>query len=368
MRLVKQTFWPPAMTSQWLICPVPLHLDTYKGCLHNCVYCFGRDITNFHRRRQRAGFQDLTANDPDRFKDWLKGIYGRPRDFTRAITVAINSRYPIKIGAISDPCPAIEEKYRTTEAFLRILRLYDYPVQIQTKNPGVLFRLLKRIGPGMNLTVSVTLISLDREWLKKIEPGAPSPEQRLEAISRIVDLGYPVMVKVQPAIWPRVTKELAALVEAIKEAGCWAFNTECLKLRQSMGKAEQTLFAEAFGNVRDLYRTKIGTREASDWVLQDGLKLEYIHLARDLAAKSGLKYFSADNTPLGHGDGFECCGTERLRDYRVFTYNLRSRAFGVFRQDDLCKCVLNFTRATTGDNSRTLGQAVDEHLRPGVAA
>ena len=164
-RQVKQFFWPLSVTSQWLICPVPLHLDTYKGCVHDCVYCFGRDLTNFHRRKQRADFVDLTANDPDGFKRWMKRVYGRPRDYEQAITVAINARYPLKIGAISDPCPPVEAKYRITEAFLRILRLYDYPAQIQTKNPKLLYEILNRIGPGMNLVVSVTLISLDREWL-----------------------------------------------------------------------------------------------------------------------------------------------------------------------------------------------------------
>ena len=172
------------------------------------------------------------------------------------------------------------------------------------------------------------------------------------------------MVKVQPATWPRVIDELPPLVEAIEDAGSWGFNTEGLKLRVTMGEREQALFRQAFGNVRDNYRNSVGVREDGDWVLRDDLKARYITLAEKLARKAGLKYFSADNSPLGRGDGFECCGTEGLRDYRVFTYNKRSRAFGIFWEDELCKCVLNFTRATTTNRTVTLGEAVRKRLGP----
>lgn len=31
---------PISLTSQFYFCGVPLRLDTYSGCSHNCLYCF----------------------------------------------------------------------------------------------------------------------------------------------------------------------------------------------------------------------------------------------------------------------------------------------------------------------------------------
>jgi len=291
----------------------------------------------------------------------MASVYGKPKDYADAVTVAVNTRMPVKIGALSDPCPPIEPQFRITEAFLRILNLYDYPVQIQTKNPKIMAGILERIGPGANVAVSVTLISVDEEWSRRVETGAPSPRARLEGMAKIAELGYPVFAKVQPAIYPVILEQLPQIVPAIKEVGCWGFNTEGLKVRISMPKYEQRIWRRAFGNVRDLYKGEMGIRESSDWVLRDEYKLQYIRMAIKLAEEYGLRYFSADNTPLGYGDGYECCGTEVLRQYTLFQYNLRTKAFGVFDPtDELAQCLFNFTRATAGNRSfRTVRQWVD---------
>ncbi len=185
--MIAQRFWLPSVTSQFVICPIPFHLDTYKGCVHGCCYCFGRDLVNWSRRTRDLLFADLEANSPRLFAGWMRRVYGRRRNPRHAATVFINERVPLKIGAICDPCPPPERELRVTEEFLRILADYDYPVQIQTKNPEILREVLQRLGPGKNIVVSVTVISLDRQWTRRVEPGAPPPQSRLEAIKGITD-------------------------------------------------------------------------------------------------------------------------------------------------------------------------------------
>jgi len=269
---------------------------------------------------------------------------------------------PIKIGAISDPCPPVELRAGITAEFLKILGAHDYPVEIQTKNPGVLYRILMDIPDRMNLTIAISLITLSDEWAAKIEPSAPRPSQRVRDIERIAkELDYPVMVKVQPAVYPRILEELSSLVSIFKSIGVWAFNTEGLKIRIAMPKAEQKIFSALGTHIRRDYKQKHGMREGGDYVLRPEFKLEYIEIAEALAEKHGLKYFSADNDPLGYGTGPECCGTEVLRNYRLFRYNLRSRAFGDFVKDELGECIVNFTRGKRYQGL-TINQAVAAFL------
>lgn len=358
----EQRFWAPALTATYPICPIPFKVDTYKGCVYNCAYCFARDLTNFHRRKRTKAFSSkLTVNDPVKFLQWFKGNYGRRDDPHKPDRVALNMRMPLKIGILADPCPPIERNYRVTEKFLRVLHLADYPVHLQTKNPGILAEILGRLGEGHNVCVSVTLISMDEEWCMKVEPGAPSPKNRLEGMQRIVDLGYPVFGRVQPAVYTVVLEQLPRLVPAFAEAGVWGFNTEGLKVRMAMPPYEQEIWESSpLRGTRTFYKAR-GTLAGADYVLSDAMKLEYIELAESLAAKHGLSYYSADNSPMGYGCGFECCGTEKLRDYTPFRYNLRSHAFGVMDDGDrLAACLANFTRQ---EKKGTVKQDIDQQLR-----
>lgn len=359
-------FWSPSITSQFQICPIPFHLDTYKGCVHDCAYCFGRDLTNFHRRRHpEYRFTDLSVNDPVAFGRWMKREMAKPADVERAVSVALSMRMPLKVGAIGDPCPPQERELHVTENCLRVLGEYNYPTEIQTKNPSVLADVLERLGSGHNLVVTVTLVSMDAEWTKRVERGAPSPAKRLEGIKRITSLGYPVLVKVQPAVWPLVQDELCAIVPAIKEAGAFGWNTEGLKIRVTMGAAEKAIFDAALPGTREMYGSKWGVKEMSDYVLREEFQSQYIALSEHLGYKHSLEYYSADNALMGRGDGPECCGTTVLRDYRVNTYNLRHAAFGKLEEDDpFADVTVNFTRQAVGSDKpqKTVREVIDGEL------
>lgn len=50
MARVERNFWPPSVTSQFAVCPIPFHFDTYRGCKYACLFCFARDFIRFARR------------------------------------------------------------------------------------------------------------------------------------------------------------------------------------------------------------------------------------------------------------------------------------------------------------------------------
>ena len=375
--------WSPSLTSQFFICPIPFHIDAYRGCNFNCTYCFARDFTTFHRKDKP--FTYLEGNDPEAFARWCKRAMAAEPAPTRSAQYFFYHRVPIKVGATSDPCPKAELTEKITRSMLETLREYDYPTELQTKNPDVLDAVLEGME-GSNLTLSVSLITLDDVKLKKVEPNAPLPQKRLDAIKRITDRGFHVMVKCQPALYPMIMDEIEPLVDAVKAAGAWAFQMEGLKIRVTMPKEEQAIIAavEEVGgapegmSVRDYYRTH-GVRTGSDWELTHEIKLRYHEKARELAHARGLTYFASDNDCSRVGDSPECCGTEKLRNYQTLRMNLRTIAHETRTGEDkgpatltdldlsrwqnkASEVVIDFTRT-----ERLRGMTVTEAVRAEIA-
>lgn len=363
--MINKKFWKPSVTTQFTVCPIPYHMDTYRGCVYNCRYCFARDFVLFSRRNSdHKEFEYLEGNRADLLEKWIQRTLKKEYDYKKSEEVAFKERIPIKIGATSDPFPFVEKKERITFDILKVFEKYDYPLEIQTKNPEILADYAGEFD-NPNWIVAVTMITSNEEFLKVCEPNAISAERRFVAIKRLTDLGIKVMVKIQPCIYPIIKDDLPNLIKKIKESGCWAFNTEGLKIRISMPKKEQDILS-AIGdyigiNLREYYRNERKT--GSDWELSYNKKLEYTTIADNLAKKYNLKYYVADNDVMCYGCGSECCGTEVLRDYRIFAQNYRTTCFGVSElkiSKELPKCIVNFTRSKKYEG-KTIGEVCEEY-------
>lgn len=352
--------WKPSVTSQFPICPIPYHMDTYRGCVYNCLYCFARDFVIFARRNsEHKTFSYLIGNRPDLLRNWIERTLNKDYDYKKSHEVAFKERIPIKIGATSDPFPPVEANERVTYDILKVFEEYDYPLEIQTKNPEVLAGYADDfIDP--NWVIAVTIISTDQHFIDVIEPRAPTIVNRLEAIKRLTDSGKHVIVKCQPAIYPKILEDLPDLVKAIADSGAFAMNMEGLKIRTRMPESEKKLFAiisDAVGyDLIEYYKTH-GVCTGSDWEMRKDKRLEYINLGMELAHQHGIKFFVADNDMGKIGDGDECCGTEVLRNYKKWGNNTRTQAFGCHGicSGNLGSCTIDFVR-----NQRMLGKTLDE--------
>lgn len=360
-----QPFRKPSLTSQITHCPVPFHLDTYMGCGFGCTYCFAKDLVCFARRNsENKEFSYIVANNHEAFATWLDKVMAKDTA-TRSEEVALRERLVLKIGANSDPFPYKEKELGITLGFLKALHKYDYPVELQTKNPaGILAALKQHNFDNPNWTIAVTIISCDEAFVKTVEVAAPTVKNRFAAIKKLTEMGLKVMVKIQPCVYPKIMTDLPDLIAAIKENGCWAFNTEGLKIRVSMPKDDQEKINENFkgvhANIRDFYKQNKNEKSKADYELNDTLRLKYINLATELAKKHSLRYFVADNGMGCVGCSDECCGTEVLRNYKLWRHNSRSAAFG--NKDLHCKaledCICDFIRCAD-TSKRTIKEVVD---------
>ncbi len=362
-------FWKPSVTSQFLVCPVPFHMDTYRGCVYNCLFCFSRDITTFARRNsEHKEFSYLVGQDVKAFKRWVDRTLAKDYDYKKAEEVAFKERMPIKIGATADPFPYAEKQEKVTYEILKILHEIDYPVQMSTKNPEVLASYAKDfVNPNWTINVSVT--TMDLEFHKIVEPQAITPERKMKAIKELTDMGIKVMIRLQPFIYPKILVDIEDIVSEAKKAGCWAFQTEGMKMRISMPKPEQEFFQKigdfmGIPDIRQYYKDE-HNRCGSDYELSTQKKEEVLDLCVEMAKKYNMKFFSADNHWYKVGDGFECCGTSVLRNYKVLGCDKRCKLHGGATNEskELQKCFVNFTRSQKNAN-KTIGEVCSEDEKP----
>ena len=358
--MIERKFWKPSITSQVRVCPVPFHCDTYRGCTYGCLFCFARDLLQFARRNTDNPSQSyVVGNDPEKFGRWVDRTLIKEIDYNKAEEVALKERIPIKIGATADPFPLCEKEERITYDFLKILQKTDYPVQMSTKNPEVFLEYANEFV-GANIALNVSISFFDDEISRKIECGAISPTRRLNAIKKLSELGFKVLVRVQPFVLPYTYDNAEKIVKSIAESKAYGFQTEGLKLRVMMPKSEKDIYSK-IGEVFDFdiisYFKTNGVIEGGDRVYSNEEKHKMLEKFDNLSKKYNLRFYNADNLiDVKYGCGCECCGTDVLRNYKLWNGCSRAKLFPVKNYStELGKCKIDPLR-----NKRIIGKTIDE--------
>jgi DNA repair photolyase len=185
-------------------------VNAYRGCEHGCIYCFARPTHAYHDLSPGVDFESRLFVKPDAAK-LLHAALSQP-GYECA---------PIAMGTNTDPYQPIEERWKVTRSLLEVLLETKHPFTITTKSDRVL-RDLDLLVPAAKLgiaAVAISVTSLDPVTARTLEPRAPAPRKRLEAVRRLNAAGVPCAVMIAPVV-PQITDhELEHLVEAVAEAG-----------------------------------------------------------------------------------------------------------------------------------------------------
>ena len=369
MERIKRKFWSPSVTTQFRVCPVPYHMDTYRGCTYGCLFCFARDFFQFARRRTDHPVQTyIEGNNPATFKRWVDRTMAKEaNDYAKAEEVAFRERIPVKIGASSDPFPWCERDELITHDVLKILDELDYPVQMSTKNPEVFLDYADEFI-NSNIALSVSCSFCDDDIASQIECGAISPTRRMDAVRKLADKGFKVIARLHPFIYPYCYDNAERYAKMFKEAGCYGFVAEGLKLRVVMPENERKVYAKigdvfGFDILKDFKEN--GVIEGSDREYSDEIKDKVLKRYTELAEANGLVFLNGDNTVSSeYGHGCECCGTGILRNHKIWGGCMRAECFKLGENTSLStelgKCFVNFTRGK-GSAGKTIAEVCEEY-------
>ena len=176
--------------------------NPYLGCFHGCRYCYAIDMS------------------PDAVREnWGTKIIVRPNIIELLEREArIYRKGVVGISTITDPYQYIEMKYRIIPAAIEILSRNGFYVTIQTKSPMVLKDIAILEKNKKNLDVGITVTSLKPEVSRMVEPYAPAPAKRLDALKKLSHSGINTWLYLGPLI-QNVNDDLDGIEKIVEFCG-----------------------------------------------------------------------------------------------------------------------------------------------------
>jgi DNA repair photolyase len=191
-------------------------INPYRGCEFGCRYCYARYTHEFMAPKAPAQPTDAPAATDLR----------APESFERVIFLKQNAAWlleqelrkidpddEIALGTATDPYQPIERRARITRSLLEVFaRKSGFKLGIVTKSRLIErdIDLLVEIARRNTLVVHVTITTPDAELARLLEPRAPRPDLRFQAVKQLREAGIVAGVFGSPVL-PGITDTAEAL-------------------------------------------------------------------------------------------------------------------------------------------------------------
>ena len=159
--------------------------NPYSGCPHHCRYCYASFMKRFTKHEEEWGtFIDIKEYESKKLPSNL-------------------NRKTILLSSVTDPYNPFEAKYHKSREVLQLLANSKAHIEILSKSDLMLkdIDLLKSIP---DLSVGISLNTLDDVFRKDMESGAASVQRRLKALETLHREGIKTYLFISP-IFPYIT-------------------------------------------------------------------------------------------------------------------------------------------------------------------
>jgi DNA repair photolyase len=176
-------------------------LNPYRGCQHNCAYCYVPNVLRIPRS-EWGSFVEARKNIPSVLAKELKnkkpGVVG--------------------ISTVTDPYQPIEKKYNLTRYCLEQLLIHDFPICVQTKSDLVI-RDIDLISKFKHAEVIFSIATLNDTERKLLEPFSSPIDERLNAMKKCNDSDIKTTVFFGP-VYPTIKiNDLEEIIDTFVENG-----------------------------------------------------------------------------------------------------------------------------------------------------
>ncbi|MFL6301731.1 MAG: SPL family radical SAM protein [Terriglobales bacterium] len=261
----------PRMPFAWTINP-------YRGCEFACKYCYARYTHEFMEMHDGLEFERKIYVKQN--AGWLLR-----RDLKK-----VKRGQGLAIGTATDPYQPAERRFEMTRSILEELSHHaGLDISIISKSNMILrdMDLFKKIAEQNELSINITVTTTDVELARLLEPRAPRPDLRLDAVRKFNDAGLRAGVAIAPVL-PGISdspKSLDSVVRAAAEAKAqWIFANP-LFLKPCSEKVFMPFLAEKFPELLKSYQE----RYAKNAYLPAAYKKQISTLVGKLKAKYGIR-------------------------------------------------------------------------------
>jgi DNA repair photolyase len=284
-------------------------INPYIGCAFGCAYCYARYAHRYAIERSVTAHpeQQLLREAFETLPPWLAferqifvkenaaDVLRRTLRFGSDKHLNLLKGEGIGIGTATDPYQPAERRYRITRGILEVLSEHEgLRVWIVTKSPLVTrdVDLLRRIGRHNEIGVHISLITIDRDLARRIEPRAPTPDARLRALARLREHGIEASINVMPVL-PGITDrpdQLEPLIKAVSEHGATSLAACALRLRSAARQRYLPFIEKEFPELASRYRATYGRSHHAGERYREGLHAYF----KKVCGRYGV--------PFGHDD------------------------------------------------------------------
>ena len=232
--------------------PFTWAINPYRGCEFACKYCYARYTHEF---------MEMTDLDFER-KIFVKQ---HAAELLRQELRKVKKGEPIAIGTATDPYQPAERRYEVTRAILEeFARHRGFEIGIVSKSNLVVrdAELLREIDQHNRLFVNLTITTVNTDLARILEPRAPRPDLRLEAVRQLNLAGVTAGVLCAPVL-PGITDapaDLEALVEAAAKAGAKSIFANPLFLKPCSAAVFLPFLEKEFPHLVASYRERYAQR------------------------------------------------------------------------------------------------------------
>jgi DNA repair photolyase len=200
-------------------------INPYRGCEFGCKYCYARYTHEFMAPKASVDNSAEIAPNTINMRD--------PLTFERMIFLKQNAAWlleqelkkidpadEVALGTATDPYQPIERRAKITRSLLEVFaRKEGYRLGIVTKSRLIErdIDLLVEIGRHNTLVVHVTITTPDAKLARLLEPRAPRPDLRFQAVRRMREAGIIAGVFGSPLL-PGITDNQEALDEMARRS------------------------------------------------------------------------------------------------------------------------------------------------------
>ena len=189
--------------------PFDWTINPYRGCEFGCKYCYARYTHEFMEIWDGKDFElkiFAKVNSPDVLRAELRA--------------AKDKGLAIALGTATDPYQPAEKHFEITRRMLEVFAEFEaLEFSITTKSTLILrdLDLLGVISQRHRFGVHMTVTTTNERLARLLEPKAPPPAKRLEAVAALAQAGIYVGVNAMP-ILPGLNDDSAALEDLARQA------------------------------------------------------------------------------------------------------------------------------------------------------